>query len=103
MPVRELGSYDGAATLALASNADAPVAVHCRFTVTQHLVELGDELLPTMRSWRGTFRARGLLPSSGAATLALPDGRSGRIIVTHLDVLEGRGIFTGSGDAPINT
>ena len=84
MPV-EPGSYDGAATIA--RSGEPGVEVHCRISVTRD-------------AWHGTFRARGLLPSRGEATLTLPDGWSGQIVVAELDVLAGRATFTGLGDAP---
>ena len=102
MRYRELGSYAGPASISL--EGQSAVDVHCQFSVSQQLVEAGhDEWLPGMKGWRGSFRADGFLSSSGAATLTLPDGRSGDIVVTHLDVLDGRGTFTGSGEPPIDT
>jgi hypothetical protein len=99
---RELGSYTGPATIAV--DGGSPVHVHCQFTVTQKLIEAGhQDWLPGMKGWRGSFRAEGFLSSSGAGTLTLPGGKSGDIIVTHLQVLDGQGVFTGSGEPPIET
>jgi len=53
-------------------------------------------------SWSGVFSADAA-PSpleAGEATLELPDGRSGKVIIKRLRPLEGEGSFVGSGELP---
>ena len=99
MPYRELDSYHGPATITI-DDGDR-FNVECSYVVSQEMVRAREELLPGLKGWNGTFTTEAVLAGAVEGTLQLPDGRSGRILVTRFSMGPGgHGEFTGNGAPP---
>lgn len=93
-----LETYSGSATIL---QGELRAIVSCSFEVEQEMVEARqDEFLEGLMSWQGSFSTDEFLLETDCATLKLPDGRSGEIIITHLTLPAGIGSFSGNGAPP---
>jgi hypothetical protein len=104
VPERTIDSYSGPATFHFEGGTEADVT--CSYTVRQDLLPAGDELIEGLKSWSGNFTTDNLLVEPGTASLALPDGRTGEILISQVNTTMGtvgtgvRGRFRGNGSPP---
>lgn len=94
---RTLDRYRGPATFEL---TEGSFTAECDFAVYQTMVPAGNELLPGSKGWRGSFVTADIPAWTGDGSIRLEDGRTGKVVVTHVRLPTGYGTFTGNGEPP---
>lgn len=109
-----LDQYEGDATIV---QDQQTIRARCEYTVEQERIYSGpDESIPGLRSWSGSLRP--VTPIDlGEATLHLPDGSTGTIIVHAIETVDvtaygeiwqgallgATAAFQGAGPAPLRS
>ena len=101
MTIYTTDTYDGPAKIEM-DGGNGSYEVECRYFVEQESLQVGTgaEVSVGEKRWSGFFTTGDPLGDAGEGALALPDGRSGRIVVTSIDREIGGGVFTGTGEPP---
>jgi hypothetical protein len=100
MPRKVTDSYDGPASFLTDAGAGEFTAVTCHYTVSVDY-PTGFDGPEGLVSWKGQFAAKGSI-EPGEASIRLPDGREGQILVSRVTIGVTAGTFEGAfvGNGP---